>query len=83
VWDKSSKNQDDSDRSGYLKEIPIVPFDKRKLDLMCFVRERKDHHSPHTENFDKKVWLPQMVQATCKYIVSLFMDREHLIYASE
>ncbi|TRT75137.1 MAG: transposase [Microcystis sp. M_OC_Ca_00000000_S217Cul] len=71
VWDKSSKNQDGSDRSGYLKEIPIVPFDKRKLDLMCFVRERKDHHGPHTENFYKKVWLTQMVQATCKDIVSL------------
>ncbi|MFM7352856.1 MAG: glycosyltransferase, partial [Microcystis aeruginosa] len=71
VWDKSSKNQDSSDRSGYLKEIPIVPFDKRKLDLMCFVRERKDHQVPHTENFDKKVWLTQMVQATCKDIVSL------------
>jgi hypothetical protein len=54
----------------YLFEIPISPIDN-KFDILCLVRGRKDHHGPHTENFDKKVWQTSMVQATLKDIVKL------------
>ncbi len=46
-------------------EIPIAPLDK-KLDLLCLLRRRKDHHGVHTENFDKKVWKNEMLQETLK-----------------
>jgi glycosyltransferase involved in cell wall biosynthesis len=53
----------------YILEIPIAPVDN-KFDIGCFVRGRKDHHGEHTENFDKKVWKNEMVQAALKELVS-------------
>jgi hypothetical protein len=47
----------------HLYEIPIAPLEN-KFDFGCLIRGRKDHHGAHTENFDKKVWKTQMVQAT-------------------
>ena len=35
-----------------------------KLDPLCIFRGRKDQHGRHTENFDKKVWNNQILQAT-------------------
>ena len=59
-------NSDISYDSGIcLVEIPIAPLDK-KLDFLCFLRKRKDHHGVHTENFDKKVWKNEMLQKTLK-----------------
>lgn len=70
VCGRSQGNQNLYGAQDYLMEIPIVPFDNN-FDMMCFFRERKDHHGPHTENFDKKVWRTQLVQETCKDIVKL------------
>lgn len=47
----------------YIQEIPIAPL-HNKFDPLCMLRGRKDHHGRHTENFDKKVWKNEMVQAT-------------------
>ena len=56
-------NQNLYGKSDYILEIPIAPLDN-KFDAMCMVRGRKDQEGPHTENFDKKVWKNEMVQAT-------------------
>ena len=53
------------DSGNCIVEIPIAPLDK-KIDLLCFLRRRKDHHGVHTENFDKKVWKNEMLQETLK-----------------
>lgn len=46
-----------------LLPIPIAPLDN-KFDLGCLFRTRKDHHGIHMENFDKKIWKNDLVQAT-------------------
>lgn len=55
------------ENKNYMIEIPIAPLDN-KFDVGCLYRGRKDHHGYHTENFDKKVWKTQMVQAALKDI---------------
>ena len=50
-------------KPNYLGEIPIAPL-HNKLDPLCIFRGRKDQHGRHTENFDKKVWNNQILQAT-------------------
>ncbi|MDJ0729961.1 MAG: glycosyltransferase [Crocosphaera sp.] len=54
-----------------LQEIPISPLEN-KLDWLCLIRDRKDHHGPHQENFDKKVWKNSLVQEQLNEIVKLF-----------
>nr|WP_290222220.1 hypothetical protein [Trichocoleus desertorum] len=54
----------------YLLEIPIAQMNK-KFDPLCLIRGRRDHHGPHTENFDKKVWRTEIVQAALLEIVQL------------
>lgn len=54
----------------YMLEIPIAPVDN-KFDWLCVFRGRQDHHGPHTENFDKKVWKNQLVQETIQEIASM------------
>ncbi len=54
----------------YLLEVPIAQLNK-KFDPMCLIRGRRDHHGIHTENFDKKVWKTEMVQAALLEIVQL------------
>ncbi|MEL4895624.1 glycosyltransferase family A protein [Crocosphaera sp. Alani8] len=54
-----------------LQEIPISPLEN-KLDWLCLIRERKDHHGPHQENFDKKVWKNSLVQEQINDTVKLF-----------
>ncbi len=70
VCGKSQGNQNLYNDQDYMMEIPIVPF-TNNFDLMCIFRDRKDHYGPHTENFDKKVWVTKMVQETCKDIVGI------------
>lgn len=55
-----------------LMEIPIAPL-SNKFDILSIFRGRKDHHGPHTENFDKKVWKTDMVQATLQDITKLMI----------
>ena len=54
-----------------LQEIPICPLEN-KFNLLCLIKERKDHHGPHQENFDKKVWRNSLVQEQINDIVKLF-----------
>ncbi len=56
--DKNLQGQPNS-----MMEIPIAPL-QNKFDPLCIFRGRKDHHGRHTENFDKKVWKNEIVQAT-------------------
>jgi glycosyltransferase involved in cell wall biosynthesis len=67
---KSSSDNVSYDRYQSLLEIPIIPLDKN-LDILCFFRNRKDHHGAHTENFDKKVWKNEMLQATLPEITQM------------
>lgn len=56
-----------------LREIPICPL-KNKFDPLCLFRRfpgRKDHHGPHQENFDKKIWKNSLVQEGLQDIVEL------------
>ncbi|MGD1715273.1 glycosyltransferase family 2 protein [Dapis sp. BLCC M172] len=59
----STGDQNLQDQPNYMVEIPIAPL-HNKFDPFCMLRGRKDHHGRHTENFDKKVWKNEMVQAT-------------------
>lgn len=54
-----------------LQEIPICPLEN-KINLLCLIKDRKDHHGPHQENFDKKVWKNSLVQEQLNDIVKLF-----------
>ncbi len=54
-----------------LQEIPICPLEN-KVNLLCLIKDRKDHHGPHQENFDKKVWKNSLVQEQLNDIVKLF-----------
>ena len=68
---EKNQNQDKSisyDKGNCLLEIPIAPLNN-KFDWNCFVRQRKDHHGIHTENFDKKIWKNEMVQETLQDII--------------
>lgn len=53
---------------GALLEIPIAPLNNR-FDLGFLWRGRQDHHGSHTENFDKKVWRNERVQAALQEIL--------------
>lgn len=67
ICSKSQGNSHLYQEKGYMLEIPIAPLDN-KFDIGCIFRGRKDHHGPHTENFDKKVWKTKMVQEALKGI---------------
>ena len=54
--------------SGHMLEIPIAPMHNR-FDWRCWWRGRRDHQGPHAENFDKKVWVNEKVQATLQEIL--------------
>ncbi|ACB51107.1 conserved hypothetical protein [Crocosphaera subtropica ATCC 51142] len=54
-----------------LQEIPICPLEN-PLNLFCLIKDRRDHHGPHQENFDKKVWKNSLVQEQLNDIVKLF-----------
>ncbi|MDJ0579429.1 glycosyltransferase family A protein [Crocosphaera sp.] len=54
-----------------LQEVPISPLEN-KLNLLCLIKDRKDHHGPHQENFDKKVWKNSLVQECINDVVKLF-----------
>lgn len=73
IQDFKIKTREDRDVSALetLKEIPITPLDN-KLDLLALIRGRKDHHGPHQENFDKKIWKNSLVQEGLADIVELF-----------
>ncbi len=59
----STGNQNLSGKPNYMVEIPIAPL-HNKFDPLCIFRGRKDQHGRHIENFDKKVWKNEIVQAT-------------------
>lgn len=65
ICSKDKESDLNYDSGNCLLEIPIAPLDK-KLDILCFLRRRKDHHGVHTENFDKKVWKNEMLQVALK-----------------
>jgi hypothetical protein len=71
TWNKVNKKKTPYDSNNNLLEIPIIPLEN-KFDLLCLIRQRKDHHGVHTENFDKKVWKTEMVQAA-------ILDLSHLM----
>ncbi|WP_353931207.1 glycosyltransferase family A protein [Okeanomitos corallinicola TIOX110] len=54
-----------------MREVPIVPLNNKK-DFFALFRGRKDHRGPHQENFDKKVWKNELVQATLPEIATTF-----------
>lgn len=54
-----------------MREVPITPLDNKK-DFFALLRGRKDHRGPHQENFDKKVWKNELVQATLQEVVTTF-----------
>lgn len=53
-----------------LTKIPIAPLEN-KFDIGCFIRDRKDHHGRHTENFDKLVWKTKLVHESLNEMVNL------------
>jgi hypothetical protein len=53
---------------GRLLDIPIAPLEN-KFDIGFLWRGRRDHHGSHTENFDKKVWKNERVQAALQEIL--------------
>ena len=57
--------------AGHLLEIPIAPLHNR-FDWKCLWRGRQDQQGPHTENFDKKVWVNEKVQAALQEILPGF-----------
>ena len=59
-------------RDDLLVPIPISPMDKR-VDLLSLVRGRKNHHGLHVENFDKRVWRNDPVQAALTEMTSLLL----------
>jgi hypothetical protein len=44
-----------------LMRVPIAPMDKA-VDWRSLVRGRRNHHGPHMENFDKRVWRGDIVR---------------------
>lgn len=63
-------NQNLYGEKNYILEMPIAPL-QNKFNICSLIQGRKDHHGPHTENFDKKVWKNQMVQDSLQEIVPL------------
>lgn len=53
---------------GDLLEIPIAPLNNR-FDIAFLWRGRRDQNGSHTENFDKKVWRNDRVQAALQEIL--------------
>lgn len=49
-----------------LQEVPIAPLDNAFRWSMVFnpYQKRKDHHGPHIENFNNKVWRTSLVKET-------------------
>ncbi|NES74183.1 MAG: transposase, partial [Okeania sp. SIO2D1] len=56
-------DQNLQNQPNYMVEIPIAPL-QNKFNPLCLLGKRKDHKGWHTENFDKKVWKNEIVQAT-------------------
>ncbi|MEO1620460.1 MAG: glycosyltransferase, partial [Cyanobacteria bacterium J06632_3] len=56
---------------GHMMEIPVAPL-HHKFDWGCIWRGRTDHQGPHTENFDKKVWINAMVQEALQEVLQGF-----------
>lgn len=56
------------EQEGRMMEIPIAPM-RNRLDWACIWRGRRDHLGPHAENFDKKVWVNEKVQAALQEIL--------------
>lgn len=56
-------DQNLQEQPNYMVEIPIAPL-HNKFDPLCILRGRQDHQGWHTENFDKKIWKNEIVQAT-------------------
>lgn len=54
--------------AGHMLEIPIAPL-HHKFDWGCWWQGRRNHEGPHTENFDKKVWVNEKVQAALQEIL--------------
>lgn len=67
----SEKTYSEEEKEYTMREIPIVPFNK-KLDLLAVFRGRRDEKGPHQENFDKKVWKNELVQEALKGVVPTF-----------
>ncbi len=61
VCRKADNNLRLYEAEGRMLEIPVAPMHSR-FDLRCIGQGRRDHLGPHTENFDKKVWVNAMVQ---------------------
>ena len=40
--------------------------------MLCLIKDRTDHHGPHQDNFDKKVWTHSLVQEYINDVVKLF-----------
>lgn len=70
ICGKSLGNHKSYDKNKDLYEIPIAPLENQ-FDWRCFIRERSDHHGPHLENFDKKVWQTSMVQESLKDLMPM------------
>lgn len=54
--------------SGHMLEIPVAPL-HNKFDWACWWRGRRDQKGPHAENFDKKVWVNEKVQAALQELL--------------
>jgi glycosyltransferase involved in cell wall biosynthesis len=70
ICGRSQGNQKLYGGKDYMREIPLAPLDN-KFDMLTIFRGRRDHHGPHLENFDKKVWKTKMVQETLPEILKL------------
>lgn len=70
ICGKSQGNQNLYNPNEDLLEIPLAPLDN-SFDFKCILRGRTDHHGPHSENFDKKVWQTALVQETLKEMLPL------------
>ncbi len=68
VCRKADNNLRLYEAEGRMLEIPIAPMGNR-FDVRCIWRGRRDHLGPHTENFDKKVWINSMVQGALQEIL--------------
>ncbi|MCA2505687.1 MAG: transposase [Microcystis sp. M54BS1] len=56
--------------NNYLLELPIAPLDN-PFNPQVFLNQRRDQNGPHLENFDKKVWKSELVQAATIEITNL------------
>jgi hypothetical protein len=65
VFSKAQPSTDKYNDFTDLLELPIAPLNN-SIDLLALFRPRKDQHGLHIENFDKKVWKNDLVQATIR-----------------